>query len=63
VVQWGKKLQNDGHCNEMPGKRHTRYRNPAMCDEALHQITPAMENELLHRTKKEKSMKKRKKAA
>jgi hypothetical protein len=47
----------------MPGKRHTRYRNPAMCDEALHQITPAMENELLHRTKKEKSMKKRKKAA
>jgi hypothetical protein len=47
----------------MPGKRHTRYRNPAMCAEALHQITPAMENELLHRTKKEKSMKKRKKAA
>jgi hypothetical protein len=42
----------------MPGKRHTRYRNPAMCDEALHQITPAKEKELLHRTKKEKSKKK-----
>jgi hypothetical protein len=46
VVQQGKKLRHDGHWNEIPGKRHTRYRNPAMSDQGLQQITTAKEKEL-----------------
>jgi len=54
VVQRGKRLHQDGNCNEMPCQSHSRYRNPAMSDEVLHQITPEKEKELVHRIKKRK---------
>jgi hypothetical protein len=52
VVQLGKKLRHDKYCNEIPGKRRSWYRNPAMSDQMLQQITSAQEEELLHRTTK-----------
>jgi hypothetical protein len=51
-VQRGKKLRHDRHGNDMPGKRHIRYRNPAMSHEALQQIASAQEEEFVYRTTK-----------
>jgi hypothetical protein len=61
VVQRGKRLPQDGNCNEMPCQSHTRYRNSAMSDEVLHQITPEKEKELVHRSKKRKKNEKEEK--
>jgi hypothetical protein len=52
VLQRGKNLRHDRNGNKVPGKRHARYRNPAMSDQTLQQITPAKEKELLYRTTK-----------